>query len=203
MFNIVVIWLIVIKAETKHSDVATHAYVLQADCLALNCIYLLPYDPRVMRVKCSQPGFPSIWKWNGAEENGSARRCALQKPGDQNSNPKNTCEKLGTLKPASNPTVLWPHRKKRWENPRSSQVGHPGLHCTYTRDSVWNRGKQGPVLWVVLLTPYMYYGTCRSTWTWTSTRMHSWQTKKEIMVILRLRWWKEWLVLTDYLLLHL
>lgn len=28
----------------------------------------LPYDPRVMRVKCSQPGFPSIWKWNGAEE---------------------------------------------------------------------------------------------------------------------------------------
>lgn len=40
MLNIFIIWLMVMKAETKHSDVATHACVLQGACLALNGIYL-------------------------------------------------------------------------------------------------------------------------------------------------------------------
>lgn len=40
MINIYIIWLMVMKAETKRNDVATHAYVLQGDCLALNGIYL-------------------------------------------------------------------------------------------------------------------------------------------------------------------
>lgn len=46
MIDIFIIWLIVMKAETKHSDVATHAYVLQTGCLALNGIYLTAIWPQ-------------------------------------------------------------------------------------------------------------------------------------------------------------